>query len=338
MLGELPKDQQDIARCIVHSHMRKNSTGSEPGSPLAAASPKILSPGTPPTHRGGGGDGLDQEEVYRSLRKTTAEIQNYSYETLGSKLDRDRDTTSQDSGISQMSLGGANNDIMTKVDGVAILEDKMEELSLRGRGPRSLPPYGSTANGVGGGGETTDSSNGYKSLGDLKDTDFLKNILEKCVVDYPLPVPEKRLLLVQLVDTIKQGHCIEFIKLNFKWVFRFFGFFKIDALCYNKKLFRIIDISPKYNLNVWWVIQFSLHRKLLRLIIDALNQNDSATKVIVLEILAAIFQNKNLEPCWSNFVELITIRVMQSHCDEKREVISPKFVINNLKIVVFPGW
>lgn len=40
---------------------------------------------------------MNTEEVYRSLRKTTAEIQNYSFETkLG------RDTNSKDSGISQM--------------------------------------------------------------------------------------------------------------------------------------------------------------------------------------------------------------------------------------------
>lgn len=44
---------------------------------------------------------MNTEEVYRNLRKTTAEIQNYSFE---SKLDRD--TNSKDSGISQMGGGG----------------------------------------------------------------------------------------------------------------------------------------------------------------------------------------------------------------------------------------
>lgn len=79
MLAELPKDQQDIASTAVQNHMRKSSTGSEPGSPLAMASPKLLlSPGISPLR-----EGLDQEEIYKSLRKTTAEIQNYSFETLG---------------------------------------------------------------------------------------------------------------------------------------------------------------------------------------------------------------------------------------------------------------
>jgi CLIP-associating protein 1/2 len=40
---------------------------------------------------------MNHEEIYKNLKKTTAEIQNYSFE---SKLDRD--TNSKDSGISQM--------------------------------------------------------------------------------------------------------------------------------------------------------------------------------------------------------------------------------------------
>lgn len=40
---------------------------------------------------------MNSEEVYKNLRKTTAEIQNYSFEA---KLDRD--ANSKDSGISQM--------------------------------------------------------------------------------------------------------------------------------------------------------------------------------------------------------------------------------------------
>lgn len=57
------------------------------------------------------GASMNTEEVYRSLRKTTAEIQNYSFETkLG------RDTNSKDSGISQMddqnAAAGAANELV----------------------------------------------------------------------------------------------------------------------------------------------------------------------------------------------------------------------------------
>lgn len=77
MLSELPKEFEDVASNIVHMHLRKNSVGSESGSPLVSSSPKTLSPTSPKN------DDINQEEIYRSLRKTTAEIQNYSYETLG---------------------------------------------------------------------------------------------------------------------------------------------------------------------------------------------------------------------------------------------------------------
>lgn len=53
---------------------------------------------------------ISHEEVYKNLRKTTAEIQNYSFE---SKLDRD--ANSKDSGISQM--GGADHLINAPVNG-----------------------------------------------------------------------------------------------------------------------------------------------------------------------------------------------------------------------------
>lgn len=81
MLAELPKELQDLASNVVHSHMRKSSTGSEPGSPMTVGSPKPLSPGISPLR-----DGFDQDDIHRKLRKTTAEIQNYSFETLGKFL------------------------------------------------------------------------------------------------------------------------------------------------------------------------------------------------------------------------------------------------------------
>lgn len=72
---------------------------------------------------------------------------------VGCKLERDRDTTSQDSGISQMS-----DNLNT-----TLIEEKMEDLTLRPNfnirsGPRSLPF--TSVNGV-----TETDSNGFRSLG-----------------------------------------------------------------------------------------------------------------------------------------------------------------------------
>lgn len=77
MLSEFPKNYQEIASQIVQNHLKKSSSGSEPGSPVVGGSPKTLSP---QSHMR---DDLNQEEIYRSLRRTTAEIQNYSFEGLG---------------------------------------------------------------------------------------------------------------------------------------------------------------------------------------------------------------------------------------------------------------
>lgn len=263
MLSELPKEQQEVASTIAHNHLRKSSTGSEPGSPLVAGSPKALSP----TTLRGRVDDFNREEIFKSLQKTTAEIQNYSYETVGSKLDKDRDTTSQDSGISQMSLG---NDIKSDV---ITLEERMEELTIRPNyvsqtGCRSLP-Y--SLNGI----ET--NLNGYSGTTDEGDNEeLIKKILQVCLVDNPASVNDKQKLLSQLVLLIKKG--------------------QVDA------------IIPQF-------------KKLLRVLIDNLDVPDCNTQVLVLEVFAEIFKNDNMRQCWSNFVELLTLRVLNAHCSDKREVV-----------------
>ncbi|XP_056638130.1 CLIP-associating protein isoform X3 [Diorhabda sublineata] len=260
LLAELPKEQQDLASNVVHSHMRKSSTGSEPGSPMAIASPKPLSPGVSPLR-----DGLDQEEFHRRLRRTTAEIQNYSFEAISSKLDRDRDTTSQDSGISQMSAG---NDVARDE---RLLEEQMEELSIRPNfairsGSRSLP-Y-SAVNG-----ET--DTNSFRSLGEIKDAEqIISDIIQNCCS--PIPNEEKCKMLSQLHDLIKNGQT-EYIKKNFK--------------------------------------------KILRILINALNEKDTMIQVTALQTLRTVFQTEDLKDCWNNFIELITMKVLEAHNDEKREVM-----------------
>lgn len=132
LFATLPKSVQDVARSVIQANLRKSPSS----SPLSCASPKLLmspqqqssplvygsghtNPGSPlainhhhtnnnhmmssPRSRQSSmEDPMNSEEVYKSLRKTTAEIQNYSFE---SKLDRD--ATSKDSGISQMGgIGG----------------------------------------------------------------------------------------------------------------------------------------------------------------------------------------------------------------------------------------
>ncbi|XP_077285270.1 CLIP-associating protein isoform X2 [Arctopsyche grandis] len=82
LLSELSPEYQQVASDIVQSQMN-SSRGDSPGRGLSN-SPTACA-----------------EEVYRNLRKTTAEIQNYTH--LQSRADVTGDTASKDSGISQMS-------------------------------------------------------------------------------------------------------------------------------------------------------------------------------------------------------------------------------------------
>uniref|UniRef100_A0AAG5DAP0 TOG domain-containing protein n=1 Tax=Anopheles atroparvus TaxID=41427 RepID=A0AAG5DAP0_ANOAO len=111
-LANLPKQYQDTAKAYIQHNMRRSASGNDsPSSPLSSSSPKpLLSPqqgpyslqniASPRSRQASvdvAAEAMNTEEVYKNLRKTTAEIQNYSFE---SKLDRD--TNSKDSGISQM--------------------------------------------------------------------------------------------------------------------------------------------------------------------------------------------------------------------------------------------
>lgn len=141
ILAQMPKNVQDIARSLIQMSLRKSPSSSSPmscASPKQMTSPQQQqqshsSPFSPTMATASGhaitnhnhlvssprhhqqqpsassrqssvedaAATMNSEEVYKSLRKTTAEIQNYSFE---SKLDRD--ATSKDSGISQMGGGG----------------------------------------------------------------------------------------------------------------------------------------------------------------------------------------------------------------------------------------
>uniref|UniRef100_A0A6M2DJN9 Putative microtubule associated-protein orbit n=1 Tax=Xenopsylla cheopis TaxID=163159 RepID=A0A6M2DJN9_XENCH len=114
LINELPNQSRDIAMNIIQNYIKRPGGFDSPHSPSSCVSPKLLQspvqtyymPGTSigRTSRLNSveSESMNQEEVYKSIYKTTAEIQNYSFETSGyTKLGKD--TTSKDSGISQMS-------------------------------------------------------------------------------------------------------------------------------------------------------------------------------------------------------------------------------------------
>ncbi|KAK7070641.1 CLIP-associating protein 1 [Halocaridina rubra] len=130
LLQQLPPACQNTASQIIQSHLKRAaSLDASPSSlpprtpPSAGGTPVLQSPNTslprsqrPSRHNTIDFDdteNLNPEEVYRSLKRTTAEIQNYSFDfdissSRRDSLEKHRDSTSQDSGISQLSAGGGD--------------------------------------------------------------------------------------------------------------------------------------------------------------------------------------------------------------------------------------
>ncbi|KAL8621733.1 hypothetical protein ACOMHN_061868 [Nucella lapillus] len=112
MLAALPKAFQDGATKILHSHMRSASECmSDVLSPRNATSPVGQQRSRPPSRQSLGHpeecetENMNPEDIYNSIKKTSADIQNLS---LGTKLDgyedikKKRDFASQDSGIQEL--------------------------------------------------------------------------------------------------------------------------------------------------------------------------------------------------------------------------------------------
>ncbi|XP_066957441.1 CLIP-associating protein 1 isoform X34 [Macrobrachium rosenbergii] len=130
LLQQLPPACQNTASQIIQNHLKRAaSLDASPSSlpprtpPSAGGTPVLQSPNTslPRSQRTSrhntidfdDTENLNPEEVYRSLKRTTAEIQNYSFDldlnsSRRDSLEKHRESTSQDSGISQLSTGGGD--------------------------------------------------------------------------------------------------------------------------------------------------------------------------------------------------------------------------------------
>jgi len=128
-LGQLPKEYQDAVSNVMRGKIKRGSSisggGTSNNSPPSPSPVKESSPVPMADHIAKLQQSLEDpdadvtlEQVYKNLRKTTFEIQNYLHD-FGSEKPPDKDnTTSKDSGISQLS-------------GTEALEEAMEELSIQ---------------------------------------------------------------------------------------------------------------------------------------------------------------------------------------------------------------
>lgn len=162
--AQLPKEYQEAAATLIQGRLRKSSLNSGTES----ASRTDLSP----------------EQVIRHIRKTTAEIQSYSYDG------KVTDTASHDSGISQMSL-----DVKSDID---LLSNWTASMTISSPTKHSLNGVDTSDNSTTDNGITHPAENGE----DSKEIGKVLNSLEISEGD-----PHKQ-YLKQLTNLIRETNCV----------------------------------------------------------------------------------------------------------------------------------
>ncbi|XP_014214281.1 CLIP-associating protein 1 isoform X2 [Copidosoma floridanum] len=263
ILAELPIAFQETAQPLIHSHLRRSTTTSMPASP---GTPPPRVPNSPArklrTDHEATDDSLNPEEVYKSLRRTTAEIQNYGFERL------ERATTSKDSGISNM----------------ADVEERLEGLTLSNSG-RSSSVSSPTQRGktvvnvaVNGSNDTIagdlilpQENNGYKTHGSSPDSIRGPEVLDNTLKILQLEesqITEKVAALQEFQLYVREGDAL-YIKQHFK--------------------------------------------KLLKTLIGCLASDHREMQIEVLQSLIDMLKCPELTESFSNYEELIVLKVIRAH-------------------------
>ncbi|XP_011701927.1 PREDICTED: CLIP-associating protein 1-A isoform X3 [Wasmannia auropunctata] len=239
IFSELPKSYQETAWPLVQNHLKKSSTSSNPASP-----------GTPPpraqnspartkvkndvkadakTEIDGGDENLEEvyNSPYRSLRRTTAEIQNYGFERL------ERATTSKDSGISNMA------DVEERMEGLTLSNSgrssSVSSPTQRGRSVSNVTVNGSDT--IAGDLILPQENNGYKTHGSSPDSINRPEIVDNMVKTLQSKVeqtPEKVSALQEFQLYVREGDS-SYIKRNFKKVLKVL----LDSLSNDGKMIQV---------------------------------------------------------------------------------------------------
>ncbi|XP_015172427.1 PREDICTED: CLIP-associating protein 2 isoform X14 [Polistes dominula] len=207
ILAELPKYYQEAALPLVQNYL-KSSGSSNPASP---GTPPPRAQHSPARNKKNDVDTADEnlEEVYKSLRRTTAEIQNYGFERL------ERATTSKDSGISNMA------DLEERIEGLTLSNSgrssSVSSPTQRGRSVTNITVNGSSDT-IAGDLILPQENNGYKNHGSSPDSakrpeildNMIKTIQSKCT-----QTSEKITALQNFQAYVREGDST-YVKQNFK--------------------------------------------------------------------------------------------------------------------------
>ncbi|CAB3383709.1 Hypothetical predicted protein [Cloeon dipterum] len=275
MLSEMPSEYQDIAQKVVAQHSRYGGADSS-----LPSSPRVGSPGTP-TQRSlhkqldDEDDSLNAEDIHRSLQRTTAEIQNYSFD-----------------GISQMSAGGHGDKLEEKFEEMSIATKKLHSngcmQSPASRNSPTLQRLTSTPLREFNGLDKTPSRDGSF---DATDNGLLNR------ENHHPENPEAFQKLMEILGVEKEvvGS----------------GGEKISSL---QQLARVVKEGNAATI----VENFKL---LLRVLLEQLGSSDSNLRVQVLQVLTEMFRKSSLATSFTNYVELLVLRILQCHKDPVKDVV-----------------
>ncbi|KAK4323412.1 hypothetical protein Pmani_005883 [Petrolisthes manimaculis] len=320
LLQQLPPACQNTASQIIQTHIKRASNlDASPSSlpprtpPSSGGTPVLQSPNTslPRSHRPSryntidfdDTENLNPEEVYRSLKRTTAEIQNYSFDL--ESLEKHRDSTSQwphlslgfpppavtsslhgtlslhlhrwDSGISQLSAGGAdlrNNDAVEdkpSEDTNGILSGRSSSVSSPTHRQLSLMSD-SSRNGL----DTLTDDDLGRGDGQESDAEVMSGVISELGNTDEGRGVEKRAALTNLIRLARTG----------------------STLVWNENF-----------------------RAVLRLLLEVLTCEDSGQRSLVLAVLTEMMRRSPLVHHFLSFSELIILRVLNAHADKEKEVL-----------------
>ncbi|KAK2588964.1 hypothetical protein KPH14_001817 [Odynerus spinipes] len=213
ILAELPKYYQEAALPLVQNHLRRSSGSSNPASP---GTPPPRAQHSPARNKKNDVDTADEnlEEIYktssyRSLRRTTAEIQNYGFERL------ERATTSKDSGISNMA------DLEERIEGLTLSNSgrssSVSSPTQRGRSVTNITVNGSSDT-IAGDLILPQENNGYKTHGSSPDPTKRPEVLDnmiKTLQSKMTQTSEKVAALQEFQLYVREGDAT-YVKQNFK--------------------------------------------------------------------------------------------------------------------------
>ncbi|CAH1728220.1 unnamed protein product [Chironomus riparius] len=309
LLASMPKQFQDVTKSYIQQSISRKSTSgnNSPSSPISASSPKLLlspqqygqysslqnhvpSPRSRQTsvevdHP------ISHEEIYKNLRKTTAEIQNYSFE---SKLDRD--ANSKDSGISQM--GGDH---------------------------LLLAPANGFNNGHAGSLDKDDSVNGSKTQSAAttesntpENTVRLDNMSHKQSHNYHIENNEVVLDRgLRESEVVKQTISIATLENS-------------DSEYISQVLVNLMTCIRHGNCE----LPIKNFKQIMITLLKLIESQDSSVMIAGLQTLSRIIRSPPMRLCWTNFLELILLKIIDSYKSGKEVQREIDIIITKISAVL----